>query len=245
MTENKFSKYLLYALGEIVLVVIGILVALYINNLNDVRRERERELTYLENIKADLRLNIAEMDKFLEVRTNNIQSAKQILEHFDGKPIDDYTAFNQLGGGIYNWQKYYMSNNTFQELVNSGNLASISNARIKNQLLDIEALYKKMKSEEDHYRFDTEQLIYSPLYEMMDLNPMVQNLEFSASNGQAGNDAVLTEQYFADYLKNIKLKNGFVMTVLELNTMNDQMRQLKAQSEALIASIDDEMRSVD
>lgn len=175
MTENKFSKYLLYALGEIILVVIGILVALYINNLNDMRKERVRELGYLENIKTDLKLNISEMDKFLAVRNNNIQSATKILEHFDGKPIEDFTAFNQLGVGIYNWQKFYTSNNTFQELVNSGNLAIISNHQIKNQLLDIEALYIKMKSEEDHYRFDTEKLIYEPLYEMMDLHPLVQN----------------------------------------------------------------------
>lgn len=242
MTENKVSKYLLYAFGEIVLVVIGILVALYINNMNDLRKERVRELGYLENIKTDLKLNIAEMDKFLAVRNNNIQSAAKILEHFDGKPIEDYTAFNQLGVGIYNWQKFYMSDNTFQELVNSGNLAIISNVKIKNQLLDIEALYKKMKSEEDHYRFDTEKLIYEPLYEMMDLNPLVQNFAFKESKGQSGKDVVLTSQYYDAYLKSIKLKNGFVMTILELETMNGQMQALKAQSEALIVSIEEEMK---
>lgn len=48
--ESKFSKYLLYAIGEIVLVVIGILIALQINNNNDLRKEREKELRYLENI---------------------------------------------------------------------------------------------------------------------------------------------------------------------------------------------------
>lgn len=243
MTENKFSKYLLYALGEIVLVVIGILVALYINNMNDQRKDRVRELSYLENIKADLKLNIVEMDKFLAVRNKNIQSAAKILEHFDGKPINDYTAFNQLGVGIYNWQKFYMSNNTFQELVNSGNLAAISNVGIKNQLLDIDGLYIKMKSEEDHYRFDTEKLIYEPLYEMMDLNPLVQNYTFQASNGQSGKDVVLTPEYFNAYFKSTKLKNGFVMTILELETMNEQMQALKAQSEALIVSIDEEMKA--
>lgn len=93
------------------------------------------------------------MDKYLETRTGNIASAKRILEHFDGKPISDYSAFNQDGVDIYSWKKFYMVNNTFQELVNSGNLAMISNARIKNQLLDIESLYTKMKSEEDHYRY--------------------------------------------------------------------------------------------
>ncbi|WP_273277430.1 DUF6090 family protein [Maribacter polysiphoniae] len=39
LTENKFSKYLLYAIGEIVLVVIGILIALQINNWNEIRKD--------------------------------------------------------------------------------------------------------------------------------------------------------------------------------------------------------------
>jgi hypothetical protein len=39
LTENKFSKYFLYAIGEIILVVIGILIALRINNWNELRKE--------------------------------------------------------------------------------------------------------------------------------------------------------------------------------------------------------------
>jgi hypothetical protein len=227
---------------DLVIVVVGVFIGIQVSNWNAARVERVRELAYLENVKTDLRLNIAEIDKYLQVRTKNIESATSILEHFDGKPINDYSAFNQLGVGIYNWQKFYMTNNTFQEMLNSGNLAIISDARIKNQLLDIEALYRKMKSEEDHYRFDTEKLIYEPLYETMDLNPMVQNFVFRESNGQAGKDVVLTKQYFDSFLKNIKLKNGFVMTILELETMNGQMRQLRVQSEALIAYIDEEKK---
>lgn len=46
LTENKFSKYLFYAVGEIVLVVIGILVALQLNNWNEERAQREIEIYY-------------------------------------------------------------------------------------------------------------------------------------------------------------------------------------------------------
>ena len=45
LAENKFSKYLLYAVGEILLVVIGILIALQINNWNEFNKERENEKT--------------------------------------------------------------------------------------------------------------------------------------------------------------------------------------------------------
>ena len=54
LTENKFSKYLLYAIGEIILVVIGILIALSINNWNEDRKESLIEKNYLRRLLADL-----------------------------------------------------------------------------------------------------------------------------------------------------------------------------------------------
>ena len=52
--ENKVSKYILYAVGEILLVVIGILIALQINNLNQSKNLSEKELGLLINLKNDI-----------------------------------------------------------------------------------------------------------------------------------------------------------------------------------------------
>ena len=243
LTENKFSKYTLYAIGEIILVVIGILIALQINNANDLRKLRVKEVHYLKNIKTDLKINIAELDKYIETRTQCIQAANSILEHFEGKPITDPSAFNALGISIYSWQKFYQSNNTFQELLNSGNLAIISNDSIKNMLLNIESLYKKMKSEEDHFRYDTELLIYEPLYHMMDLNPLVNNFEYLVTEGASGRNISLSENHFDDYLKNTTLKNGFVMTIYEFKVLNGQMQQMIEMSQNLISQINKEIDS--
>ncbi|WP_231749530.1 DUF6090 family protein, partial [Polaribacter sp. BAL334] len=54
LAENKFSKYLIYAIGEIILVVIGILIALQINNWNNDNIERELELNMLSEILTNL-----------------------------------------------------------------------------------------------------------------------------------------------------------------------------------------------
>ena len=54
MSENKTGKYLKYAIGEIVLVVIGILITLQINNWNEINKEIEHEKVYLKNLKEDL-----------------------------------------------------------------------------------------------------------------------------------------------------------------------------------------------
>ena len=50
--DNKVIKYLLYAIGEIILVVIGILIALNINNSNELKKTREAEKVYLKEIKG-------------------------------------------------------------------------------------------------------------------------------------------------------------------------------------------------
>jgi len=47
LSDNKSIKYLLYAIGEILLVVIGILIALQINNSNDYKKQRQKEIVYL------------------------------------------------------------------------------------------------------------------------------------------------------------------------------------------------------
>ena len=243
MAEKNFTKYLLYAIGEIVLVVIGILIALQINNRNEAHKEREKEIHYLKNIKTDLQITIDELDRYMEVRNGSIQAAEQIIAHIEGKPIEDIEDFNALGLPIYNWQKFYQNNNTFQELVNSGNLALISNDSIKNTLLNIETLYKKLKSEEEHYRFDTEELIYKPLYNTMDLNPMVNNFLYRVSDGAQGKDTPIPEDYFDSFLQNTQIKNGFLMTILEYGTMNAQMQEMKEMAEALISLIDREIES--
>lgn len=51
MTENKFSKYLLYAIGEILLVMIRILLALQVSNWNDASKQENKEKKYCNNLK--------------------------------------------------------------------------------------------------------------------------------------------------------------------------------------------------
>lgn len=241
LLEHKLRQYFFYAIGEILLVVIGILIALQINNQNDLRKDRLKEVHYLGNIKTDLQINLQEMDRYLQYRTECIAAANRVLEHFEGEPITDYAAFNADGVHIYEWERFWQNDQTFQELVNSGNLALISNEAIKTALLDIELLYMIMKSEEDHYRFDTETALYKPLYEMMDLLPMVASYEYHVTGGSSGENVDLSGAYFSDFLKNTTVKNGFVMTVLELGKLNQQMREIKRRTEGLVELIDAEI----
>ncbi len=68
LTENKFSKYLIYAIGEIVLVVIGILIALQINNLNEQRKDKIKEQVILKHLKEDYQVNLIQLEQKMDMR---------------------------------------------------------------------------------------------------------------------------------------------------------------------------------
>ena len=239
--DNRLTKYLLYAIGEIVLVVIGILIALQINNANELRKQREKEVHYLSNIQNDLRLNIEEIDQYIETRSQRIASAQNIIEHFEGKPLTDLDKFNKETIDIYTWKKFFQSDNTFQELRNSGNLGLIGNEAIKDGLLDLDNLYKKLKYEEEHFRYDAEILLYEPSYKILDLQPLVQNYTYQMTQGQAGSDDELPREQFDNMLKDTMQKNGFVMAVYEFSVMNRQLAEMKAKCEELIELIQEEI----
>ena len=59
--ENKFGNYLIYAIGELILVVIGILIALQINNCNEQRNSDKQELLLLKQLQIDIKTNLDEV----------------------------------------------------------------------------------------------------------------------------------------------------------------------------------------
>jgi len=90
LTENKFSRYLLYAFGEILLVVIGILIALNVNNLNENRKKDAKIIEALKEIHRDLSEDIIESNLWIpnysrEDSIINILMAKKLsVEDFKG-----------------------------------------------------------------------------------------------------------------------------------------------------------------
>ncbi|PCJ94918.1 MAG: hypothetical protein COA50_11085 [Flavobacteriaceae bacterium] len=85
LTENNFSKYLLYAVGEIVLVVIGILIALQINNWNQEWETHKFENELLIELRQTIIYDYSLIDRILEGNQTSKFSGQTILTHFDNK----------------------------------------------------------------------------------------------------------------------------------------------------------------
>ncbi|GEM_PF-472755 len=239
--ENRLKKYTAYAIGEILLVVIGILIALQINNANEERQERQREANYLRNLKVDLEINIQEIEKKLAVRSSRIESAKRIIEYFDGAPLDDLEDFNYHNLNVHIWQKFYQNNNTFQELINSGNLGIISNHEIKNLLMDLELLYLKMKADEEHMRFDFEGYVYAPFFDTVDIAPMTENYVYRITGGTAGTRTAISREAVETLLADVRYKNGFTLAIYMNTQINAALEDIRQRTSNLVSLIDQQL----
>ena len=137
LTENKFSKYLLYAIGEIVLVVIGILIALQINLWNEERKEREKECTYFESLISDLQNQIITIDSQVEFELDVIRDSEVLIGGYYSS--NKFLVNNDFSRGIStlnNRMTFKESSSTYQELLSAGNMNVITNSEVKNKILN-------------------------------------------------------------------------------------------------------------
>jgi hypothetical protein len=81
LTENKFNKYLIYGIGEIILVVIGILIALQINNWNEHKKKEIEVINYLTNLKDALNEDIGSLETNISFNKTRLKGIFYILEH--------------------------------------------------------------------------------------------------------------------------------------------------------------------
>jgi len=89
LKKKKVSKYLLYAIGEIILVVIGILIALQLNNLNDQKKINNQEKKLLVELVNNLDENITLFENFNTEQKRRIHLADSILNHFKNNTATD------------------------------------------------------------------------------------------------------------------------------------------------------------
>ncbi len=89
LTENKYSKYLIYAIGEIVLVVIGILIALQINNWNEQQKLAQTEIKLLKELKSDLKTSQNNLAVALNTTNDYLDNDLEIWNYVkDDLPYD-------------------------------------------------------------------------------------------------------------------------------------------------------------
>ncbi|NNK87831.1 MAG: hypothetical protein HKO90_06080 [Flavobacteriaceae bacterium] len=141
MQERKLSKYLLYALGEVILVVIGILIALQINNWNNSRLLEVSALKSYLDIKRQIeddRNELLKVKTYNDYYTKAYEFGNEIIVSNDRSRVD---SLAMVCMALSQFSDFHSSGKIYETLVNSGDLKLLKNDDITSALQKLEMTY--------------------------------------------------------------------------------------------------------
>jgi len=243
--DNKPLKYLRYAIGEIALVVIGILIALSINNWNEERKDELLEKKYLESIKKELEINTKTANSEKQFNDFQIQNVHVILDCLDNKCTHDQTKLAVAINHIEFQTTVNYTKNVWNELYATGNIGIIKNDSIKNNLVD---LYRNMNNVIEHeerewskYNFGYRRLVGDVLPPRLRIE-IAENL--SPTKYRGGPIVLENPQEIIEKLRNLKGLNGYLVDIITIRKVSSDFF-LAPQIELMkktIAMIDEELK---
>jgi hypothetical protein len=221
LKEGNLKKFLAYAVGEIIIVVVGILLALYLDNRNQERSNKRLESQYYQSMKdqlnEDLEIIIDEMN-YNQTYLDQLSFAEKIISSNDRKNLDT------LGKIVLNMVKYSdfrRKSNIYQTLVTSGEIIIINNDSITGTLQSLEETYTYInRLEENHATIILSQII-PDIRERIQFNPVrVEN---------------------PDALFNYQFQNSFDILIYVMMEKSDIYKLAKEEILSAIKLIDREL----
>tara|TARA_R110002072_G_scaffold278823_1_gene440722 strand:+ start:755 stop:1447 length:693 start_codon:yes stop_codon:yes gene_type:complete len=143
MEKNKTGKYLKYAIGEILLVIIGILIAVSINGWNEDRKLKNAEQSILKDLKQEMIINLKALEFAIEENERSFQTAIEMRALFK-----DRAAFDKMSDSLFyasirklNWNVTYdPQNGILNSIISSGQINQLSNKELKYLLASLKEL---------------------------------------------------------------------------------------------------------
>ena len=150
--ENNVKKYLLYAIGEILLLMIGITLAFQVDNWNESREKKIAEIRTYENISnqinGDKKLIQNQID-FNNYYMAQFEYARKIIMTNDRSQMD---TLGVIVGNLTNYSDFDREGNIYETLVNSGEIQLLRNQRIVDRIRVLEQRYNYInRMESIHY----------------------------------------------------------------------------------------------
>ncbi|WP_373059325.1 DUF6090 family protein [Zunongwangia sp. H14] len=238
IAESKAGKYLLYAVGEIVLVVIGILIALQINNWNQARNDDKALKEYLGKIKSHTLKDMHWLDTLTVYRTSVGRQCKKARESVLDKTEEQNLFLLMSCGSAF--MDYYFKPNTsgYEALKNSKYYGKINNTildslltsyyRLIDDIAQNESSYNDYVNSQENYlstRFDRSLILASAF-----LPPDSLNIRATPQS----------EYYedFAEYTSSAPYRNVIGLAAFQFDAMVSQYKKIKDVGNGIIKEID-------
>lgn len=138
LSENRFNKYLIYAFGEIILVVIGILIALQINNWNEENTKQKKLNSYLIALKNELNENTKQLERTAKRSSGDLLRSVAIIRNLNSDSAKYFKSDNIIDNNIGPIFKIDLYRAVFNDIINTGVLESLEDEALKRKIFRIE-----------------------------------------------------------------------------------------------------------
>ena len=147
--ENKFSRYLLYGLGEIVLVVIGIFIAIQLNKWQTVVNNQKKEKAFLVELHKESESNLQQFENNKKAYFETLDACNVVLRNAPSleEPASRDSVL-RYGPVLFRGITFDPSNGIIESLINTGNIQLIRNDTLRNYLITWKDVVKDFKEEE-------------------------------------------------------------------------------------------------
>ncbi|WP_075352522.1 DUF6090 family protein [Algoriphagus marinus] len=162
LSQNRVTRYLVYALGEIALVMIGILLALQVNNWNEARKESREEERILINLNSEFKTNLDQLNTNLASTDTARAAAKRLLNLISKTITRSYSSqgIDSLVRKSITNPAWFPSSLSLADLINSGRITKLNNPNLRqlinqyNNQLDAIMNYEKLNANAYEYYID-------------------------------------------------------------------------------------------
>ena len=161
LAEKNVRRYLFYALGEIVLVVLGILIALQIDNWNEGNRSRKAISEALMEVREDLVIDTLHLAGVIKVRSEDLISQRRMIGVLEERRAFTDQTYRDLGRVMLQRQTKLLTNG--YDLLNELGIRKLNNKELRNNLLEYyEWVHSWIGKEldDDTYEFESTWLPY-------------------------------------------------------------------------------------
>ena len=249
VSEGKTKTYLLYAIGEIILVVIGILIALQINNANEDRKSRQIEVDYLERLAIDLKDNEKLWSDFYDIKQKQLEAAHVFLNLRFSKNQDTVMRIMPYFTAVGSWKDIDINQVTFNEMVSSGTLNIITNDSIKIKLLSLDKLYKAILNRQELLQEEYRTLLHTPVMTILNtsnilpLDPVQRKIiKHGFSNEEVGQYVKIFQKEMITLINDKAFMNGVIGITYNAPPQFQEFNQAKKEVNDLISLIEKELK---
>lgn len=242
LRQNKFGRYIIYAMGEVILIVIGILIALAINNWNQQRTIEDREQFYLAGLEEEFRQSRIKLENLIQVNNLNYEGAKKIAKFMNDPNLQPTEKeLSELLYSSFSYEIDYNPNNSLlNELISSGRLKDISNTKLRKKLTSWESLIQSVHRQESSLREQREKVLdifrdgnFSIRTILDETGISTQEMDLKKSTNFHSNQDVLNSREFEN--------NLLIYILTGMSTETTHYKPLLKEIDLILLTIDAEM----